>query len=97
MTIADIKKTAEQKMAQVDRGAEERPAEDPHRPRAHRLLDHVHVDYYGSPMPLSQVANVTLLDARTISVQPWEKKMVPAIEKAIRDPTSASTRRRRAT
>ena len=43
------------------------------------------VDYYGSPMPLNQVANVTLADARTITVQPCEKKMVPAIEKAIRD------------
>ena len=42
------------------------------------MLDQVHVDYYGSPMPISQVANVTLLDARTIGVQPWEKKMVRA-------------------
>ena len=46
--------------------------------RAHTgLLDHIHVDYYGTPMPLAQVANVTLADARTITVQPWEKKMVP--------------------
>ncbi len=54
--------------------------------RAHTgLLDHVTVDYYGSPMPINQVANVNLIDARTISVQPWEKKMVQAVEKAIRD------------
>ena len=49
------------------------------------LLDSVHVDYYGSSLPLSQVANLSLLDARTISVQPWEKGMGPKIEKAIRD------------
>ena len=49
------------------------------------LLDTIHVDYYGSMVPMSQVANVSLLDARTISVQPWEKKMVGAVEKAIRD------------
>ncbi|HMV53036.1 MAG TPA: ribosome recycling factor [Rhodocyclaceae bacterium] len=54
--------------------------------RAHTgLLDHIQVDYYGSMVPLSQVANVTLVDARTIGVQPWEKKMVPVVEKAIRD------------
>jgi ribosome recycling factor len=45
----------------------------------------VHVDYYGSPVPLSQVANVTLIDARTIGVQPWEKPMMAKVEKAIRD------------
>ena len=49
------------------------------------LLDTVQVDYYGSMVPVSQVANVSLLDARTISVQPWEKGMGPKIEKAIRD------------
>ena len=48
------------------------------------LLDHIHVDYYGSMVPLSQVAQVGLGDARTITVQPWEKKMIPAVEKAIR-------------
>jgi ribosome recycling factor len=54
--------------------------------RAHTgLLDHVMVDYYGTPTPLPQVANVTLLDGRTIGVSPWEKKLVSAIEKAIRD------------
>jgi ribosome recycling factor len=54
--------------------------------RAHTgLLDHIQVDYYGSMVPLSQVANVGLGDARTITVQPWEKKMVPVIEKTIRE------------
>jgi ribosome recycling factor len=54
--------------------------------RAHTgLLDHVMVDYYGTMMPINQVANVNLLDARTISVQPWEKKMAQAVEKAIRE------------
>ena len=54
--------------------------------RAHTgLLDHVQVDYYGSMMPVNQVANITLVDARTIGVQPWEKSMVGKVEKAIRD------------
>ena len=83
--IADIKKTAEQKMSKsvdslkVDLGKVRTG-------RAHTgLLDHLHVDYYGTPMPINQVANVTLADARTITIQPWEKKMGPVIEKAIRD------------
>ena len=54
--------------------------------RAHAgLLDHVQVEYYGSMVPISQVANVTLVDARTIGVSPWEKKMAQAIDKAIRE------------
>lgn len=54
--------------------------------RAHTgLLDHVMVDYYGNPTPIPQVANVSLLDARTIGVQPWEKPMIAKVEKAIRD------------
>jgi ribosome recycling factor len=54
--------------------------------RAHAgLLDHVQVDYYGSPVPINQVANVTVMDARTLSVQAWEKKMVLVIDKAIRE------------
>jgi ribosome recycling factor len=85
MAIADIKQGAEQKMnksfetlkvslSKIRTG------------RAHTgILDHVQVDYYGSPTLLSQVANVTLVDARTIAVQPWEKKMVPVVEKAIRE------------
>ncbi len=83
--IADIKKTAEQKMAK----SVETLKTDLSKVRTGRahtgLLDHIHVDYYGARMPLSQVANLTLADARTVTVQPWEKKMVPVIEKAIRD------------
>jgi len=54
--------------------------------RAHTgLLDHIQVDYYGSMVPISQVANIGLADSRTITVQPWEKKLLPAVEKAIRE------------
>ena len=85
MTIADIKKTAETKMAK----SIEAFKNELHKIRTGRahpgLLDQVHVDYYGSQVPISQVANVTLLDARTISVQPWEKGMAAKIEKAIRE------------
>ena len=49
------------------------------------MLDGVNVDYYGNPSPISQVANVSLVDARTLGVSPWEKSMLPKIEKAIRD------------
>src|SRR5678815_4118109 len=85
MQIAELKKTTEQKMnksiesfkgdlAKVRTG------------RAHTgLLDHIQVDYYGAPTPLNQVAKVTLIDGRTIGVQPFEKKLTQAIEKAIRD------------
>lgn len=85
MSVADVKKNAQDRMnksietlksdlAKVRTG------------RAHTgILDHVMVDYYGSPTPLSGVANLTLLDARTIGVQPWEKKMLAVIEKAIRE------------
>jgi ribosome recycling factor len=85
MSVVEVKKNADQRMqksietlkadlAKVRTG------------RAHTgILDHVMVDYYGNPTSLSQVANVTLVDARTIGVQPWEKKMVAVIEKAIRE------------
>ena len=85
MTIVDIKKSIESKMDQsIDalknnlskiRTGRANPA----------LLDAIHVEYYGSQVPLNQVANVSLLDARTISVQPWEKGMGAKIEKAIRE------------
>ncbi len=83
--ISELQKTTEQKMqksievlkadlAKVRTG------------RAHTgLLDHVMVEYYGSMVPVNQVANVTLIDARTIGVQPWEKPMLSKVEKAIRD------------
>ena len=85
MTIADIRKTATEKMAKsVD--AFKNELHKIRTGRAHPgLLDQVHVDYYGSMVPISQVANVTLLDARTISVQPWEKGMGGKIERAIRE------------
>ena len=83
--IADVKKTAEQKMKKSLEALKNDLAKV-RTGRAHTgLLDHVMVDYYGNATPVSQVANVTLLDARTIGVTPWEKKMAPAIEKAIRD------------
>jgi ribosome recycling factor len=85
MTIADVKKSANERMiksietlradlAKVRTG------------RAHTgILDHITVEYYGAPTALTQIANVTLIDARTIGVQPWEKKMLSTVEKAIRD------------
>ena len=85
MSTADIKKTAEQKMAK----SIEALKNELHKVRTGRahpgILDQVHVDYYGSMVPISQVANVSLLDARTISVQAWEKALAPKIEKAIRE------------
>jgi ribosome recycling factor len=85
MTIADIKKTAETKMAKsID--ALKGDLQKIRTGRAHPgILDQVSVDYYGSMVPISQVANVSLLDARTISVQPWEKGLGAKIEKAIRE------------
>src|SRR5512143_591554 len=84
-TIAEIKQSAEQKMGKtlealkVDLGKVRTG-------RAHTgILDHVMVDYYGTPTAINQVAGVSLLDGRTIGVTPWEKKLVSAIEKAIRD------------
>ena len=85
MNIAEIRKSTEQKM-QKSLDAFKNDLSKVRTGRAHvGLLDHVQVDYYGTPMPLSQTANVTLIDARTIGVTPWEKKMVPIIEKAIRE------------
>ena len=85
MSIPDIKKTAEQKMGK----SIESFKNDLHKIRTGRahtgLLDQVQVDYYGATVPISQVANITLMDARTISVQPWEKGMGAKIEKAIRE------------
>jgi ribosome recycling factor len=84
-TLADVKKNAEQRMhksldaLKADLGKVRTG-------RAHAgLLDHVSVDYYGTQTPIPKVANVSLLDARTLGVSPWEKKMLGAIEKAIRE------------
>jgi ribosome recycling factor len=82
--IVEIKKSAEQKM-QKSLDALKLDLGKIRTGRAHTgLLDHVTVDYYGAPTLISQVANVNLADARTITVAPWEKKMLGAIEKAIR-------------
>lgn len=83
--IAELKKGTEQKMRKsID--AYKADLTKVRTGRAHTgLLDHVQVDYYGAPTPINQVAKVTLLDARTIGVSPFEKKMVGAVEKAIRD------------
>ncbi|MBX9894041.1 MAG: ribosome recycling factor [Nitrosomonas sp.] len=83
--IIDVKKSAEQKM-QKSLEALKVDLSKVRSGRAHTgLLDHVTVDYYGAQTPVNQVANINLIDARTIGVIPWEKKMANAIEKAIRD------------
>jgi ribosome recycling factor len=85
VNITEIQKTTEQKM-QKSLEALRHDYAKVRTGRAHvGLLDHITVDYYGTMVPLSQVAQVGLGDARTITVQPWEKKMVPVVEKAIRD------------
>ena len=84
-TTQEVKKTTEQKM-QKSIEALKVSLGKIRTGRAHAgLLDHVMVDYYGSMVPIAQVANVTVVDARTLGVSPWEKKLVGAIEKAIRD------------
>jgi ribosome recycling factor len=85
MTIQDIKKNAEQKMQQSIEAFKNSLSKVRTGRANPGLLDSVQVDYYGSMVPISQVANVSLLDARTISVSPWEKGMGAKIEKAIRD------------
>jgi len=83
--LLDIKKTTEQKMI---KSLETLKADfgKVRTGRAHTgILDHITVEYYGNPTLLTQVANITLIDARTIGVQPWEKKMIQTVEKAIRD------------
>ena len=83
--IVEIRKTADHKM-QKTLEALKNDLQKVRTGRAHTgLLDHIQVDYYGSPVPVNQVANITLVDSRTIGVQPWEKNMVQKIEKAIRD------------
>lgn len=83
--IADLKKTTEEKMQKTA----EKLRTDLAKVRTGRattgLLDHIQVEYYGSPVPVNQVANITLIDSRTIGVQPYEKTMVSKVEKAIRD------------
>ena len=83
--IADLKKNTESKMLKSLESLKHDLAKI-RTGRAHTgLLDHIQVEYYGAMVPLTQIANVTLVDARTIGVQPWEKPMVGKVEKAIRD------------
>jgi ribosome recycling factor len=84
-TVQDIRSQAEQKMSRTIENFKTNLGKV-RTGRAHTgLMDHIQVDYYGTPTPLNQVANVTLVDSRTIGVQPWEKKMVAVVEKAIRE------------
>jgi ribosome recycling factor len=85
MVIADLKKTTEQKM---DKSVQAFKADlgKVRTGRAHTgLLDHVKVDYYGTPTPITQVAKIVLIDARTIGVTPFEKKLITTVEKSIRE------------
>ena len=85
MTIADIKKTTEAKMDQSISAFKSNLTKIRTGRANPALLDSLQIDYYGSMMPINQVANVSLLDSRTISIQPWEKGMGAKIEKAIRE------------
>lgn len=85
MNIAEIQKSTEQKMLKSVEALKVDLSKI-RTGRAHTgLLDHIQVDYYGSMVPLAQVAQIGLADARTITIQPWEKKMIPVVEKAIRE------------
>lgn len=85
MAINEIKQATEQKMQRALEACKSSLSKI-RTGRAHvGVLDHIHVDYYGTSTPLNQVANVTLLDARTINVSVWEKAMAVTVEKAIRD------------
>ena len=85
MSVADIRKSADSRMTKSLDTLKSNLSKL-RTGRAHpSILDHVQVEYYGSPVPVGQVANLTLVDARTISVQPYEKTMLQPIEKAIRE------------
>ena len=85
MSAAEIKTSAEQKMHRSLESLKSNLAKIRSGRANAGILEHITVDYYGNPTPLSQVANLGLADARTINVQPFEKTMVAVIEKAIRD------------
>lgn len=85
MSVADIKKTMQGKMEQSISMLKTNLTKIRSGRASPALLDNVQVEYYGSMVPLSQVANVSSIDARTLSVQPWEKDMAAKVEKAIRD------------
>lgn len=85
MSVSNIKQATEQKMLKSVESLKSSLSKV-RTGRAHAgILDHITVEYYGSPVPINQVANVTLIDARTIGVSVWEKKLAGAVEKAIRD------------
>ncbi|WP_217125097.1 ribosome recycling factor [Hydrogenophilus thiooxidans] len=85
MSVAELKQDAERRMKKAVETLKEELTKI-RTGRAHTgLLDHVMVEYYGTMVPIPQVANVTLLDARTLGVQPWEKSMMSKVEKAIRE------------
>lgn len=85
MSLSEVKKSAETRMGKSLETLKVNLSKI-RTGRAHAgILDHVLVEYYGSPVPVSQVANVNLVDARTISVQVWEKNMAGPVEKAIRE------------
>ena len=85
MSVADIQKNMQGKMEQSITALKNNLVKIRTGRANPALLDSVHVEYYGSMVPISQVANVSTLDARTLSVQPWEKGLGPKVEKAIRD------------
>jgi ribosome recycling factor len=85
MSVADIKQSTESRMAKTLEKLQTELGKI-RTGRAHTgILDHIMVDYYGSPTPVNQVANITLVDARTLGVQVWEKKLAAAVDKAIRE------------
>lgn len=85
MSLAEVRKSAESRMAKSVENLKSNLGKL-RTGRAHTgILDHVQVEYYGSPVPISQVSNITLVDARTLSVQVWEKSMSGPVEKAIRE------------
>jgi ribosome recycling factor len=85
MSIEQIKSNSEQKMVKAIESLRNSLSKVRTGRAQTGILDHVQVDYYGSMVPISQVANVTLIDSRTIGVSPWEKKMAQVIDKAIRE------------
>ena len=85
MTIEEVKKTMDGKMDQSIAAFKNNLSKVRTGRANPALLDTVHVDYYGSMVPVNQVANITLIDGRTLGVQPWEKNMVGKVERAIRD------------
>ena len=85
MSLSDIRRSADERMGKSIESLKASLAKI-RTGRAHAgILDHVQVEYYGSPVPVGQVANVTVIDARTLSVQVWEKSMAGPVEKAIRE------------